>query len=97
MNKLNIWYQLAENGEKHLLEIDLIDHFVSEDIFKEGHKKELESQKTFISSLIWGSIGFAINRSIEISSITCSIVFDNRHTIEVPRDVVYDIQRIIGA
>ena len=79
------------------LDVELTEDFVTETIFNKGHEKDLEAQKTYISNLILGCIGFIANTSIDSSNVECSMEFENGNIYIVPREVVYDIHRIIGA
>lgn len=97
MIKLQIAVPIKMTGEVLPLEIELVDQCITEELFKEGHEKDLESQKTFISCLIWGSVGFNVSAPIDNTDITCKIEFDNGYLVDVPREILYDIKRLIGA
>lgn len=92
-----ITFLLKETDELQHLNQDLIIDTISETVFEKGHEADLEIQKPFISSLIWGSICFVINKPIQQTSVKCTIEFENGETINIPQEVVYDINRIVGA
>lgn len=95
MIRLHITYQLEPNGIRIPLLVESSLQSVREETFKVGHEDELESQKPFISNLIWGSIGFAANKKIYTPSVECIIEFENGHMTEVPRTTIYYIQEQI--
>ena len=95
MIKLHITYQLEANGSRYPLDVESTLQSVTEKLFQIGNEDELESQKLFISNLIWGSIGFATNRTIYRPSVECIIEFENGHRITLPREIVYHVQQYL--
>ena len=96
MTKLQISVTLKGGGKKPL-DIDLVDPCLKEEVFLKGHENDLEKQKTFISCLVWGCIGYHINAPIEIQSVKCIVEFDNGNQRELPHVVLHDIHRLTGA
>ena len=95
MIKLHIIVIKSETNVKQKLDLDVLVDSINESIFESGNEEELERQKPFISSLIWGCIGFNVNNSIQRKEVKCSIEFENGHTIDIPRDVIFNIQQIL--
>ena len=95
MIKLLITTELQDPKEIFPLEIEPVTESISESLFAD--KSELEAQKPFISCLIWGSIGYNINQPINKVNVQCVVEFESGLKIELPRDIVYDIHRLIGA
>ena len=95
MIRLHITYQLEPDGIRIPLHIVSSLRSVCEETFKAGHEDELESQKPYISNLIWGSIGFAVNQKIYTPSVECVIEFENGSMTEVPRTTIYYVQEQI--
>jgi len=95
MIKLHISYQLKAQGPYVSLDVESTLQSVTEKLFQVNYEDELESQKPFISNLIWGSIGFVTNRKIYTPSVECVIEFENGHIIKLPREIVYHIQQNI--
>lgn len=94
---LHITYQLEADGPRQLLDVKSSLQSVTERLFQVGQEDDLNSQKPFISNLIWGSIGFAANRTIYKPSVECVIEFENGHVIELPREMIYHIKQHLNS
>ena len=96
MRKLHISF-IQGNGEPCQKDFDVLPQLVSDYIFEKGHEKELDDQKSIISCLIWGCIGYGVNGPINLTSVKCAIELDDGNTYDVPQEVIHDIHRIMLA
>ena len=97
MIKLHITYQMEADGPRFPLDVKSSLQSVTERLFQVGQEDDLESQKPFISNLIWGSIGFAANRTIYTPSVECVIEFENGHIVKLSREIIFYIQRHLNS